>query len=64
MANLDFSEKIPITTKDEIGDLSSNINELSERLHSHILQLEQDIEKEKAAGAYAKKNLYPAYPMS
>ncbi|WP_339219710.1 HAMP domain-containing sensor histidine kinase [Paenibacillus sp. FSL H8-0332] len=47
MANLDFSEKIPITTKDEIGDLSGNINELSERLHSHILQLEQDIEKEK-----------------
>ncbi|MFF0826352.1 sensor histidine kinase [Brevibacillus sp. NPDC003359] len=47
MAGLDFSEKIPVTTKDEIGDLSRNINELSDRLHSHILQLEQDIEKEK-----------------
>ncbi|WP_068781270.1 sensor histidine kinase [Paenibacillus sp. GM2] len=47
MADLDFSEKIPITTKDEIGDLSRNINVLSERLHSHILRLEQDIEKEK-----------------
>lgn len=47
MADLDFSKKIPITTKDEIGDLSRNINELSERLHSHILRLEQDIEKEK-----------------
>lgn len=47
MADLDFSEKISITTKDEIGDLSRNINGLSERLHSHILQLEQDIEKEK-----------------
>lgn len=47
MADLDFSEKITITTKDEIGDLSHNINELSERLHSHILRLEQDIEKEK-----------------
>ncbi|GIO37394.1 two-component sensor histidine kinase [Paenibacillus antibioticophila] len=47
MADLDFSEKIPITTKDEIGALSSNINELSERLHAHILRLEQDIEKEK-----------------
>lgn len=47
MADLDFSEKISITTKDEIGDLSRNINELSERLHSHILRLEQDIEKEK-----------------
>jgi signal transduction histidine kinase len=47
MAGLDFSEKIPIKTKDEIGDLSRNINQLSERLHSHILRLQQDIEKEK-----------------
>lgn len=47
MAGLDFSEKIPITTKDEIGDLSRNINELSDRLHSYIDQLQQDIEKEK-----------------
>lgn len=47
MAGLDFSEKIPITTKYEIGDLSHNINELSERLHSHILRLQQDIEKER-----------------
>ncbi|MEK5030594.1 HAMP domain-containing sensor histidine kinase [Paenibacillus sp. FSL R7-0302] len=47
MADLDFSETIPVTTKDEIGDLSGSINELSERLQSHILQLEQDIEKEK-----------------
>ncbi|WP_103105675.1 sensor histidine kinase [Brevibacillus reuszeri] len=47
MAGLDFSEKIPVTTKDEIGELSRNINELSERLHSHINRLEQDIEKEK-----------------
>ncbi|RED75148.1 sensor histidine kinase [Cohnella phaseoli] len=47
MADLDFSEKIPITTKDEIGDLSRSINELSERLHSHILRLQQDIDKEK-----------------
>lgn len=47
IAELDFSEKIPIMTKDEIGDLSRNINELSDRLHTHIKQLEQDIEKEK-----------------
>lgn len=47
IAGLDFTEKIPVTTKDEIGDLSRNINELSERLHSHIARLEQDIEKEK-----------------
>ncbi|EHB57442.1 sensor histidine kinase [Paenibacillus lactis] len=47
MAALDFSEKIPVGTKDEIGQLSRSINELSERLHDHIDRLEQDIEKEK-----------------
>lgn len=34
-------------TKDEIGDLSQNINTLSQALHSYIHQLQQDIEKEK-----------------
>ncbi|ABY45799.1 MULTISPECIES: sensor histidine kinase [Bacillus cereus group] len=47
IAHLDFTEKIPITSKDEIGDLSKNINTLSNKLHSHIGQLEQDIEKER-----------------
>ncbi|MES5939321.1 MULTISPECIES: ATP-binding protein [unclassified Bacillus cereus group] len=47
IAGLDFSEMIPITTKDEIGDLSQNINTLSKALHSYIHQLQQDIEKEK-----------------
>lgn len=47
IACLDFSENIPITSKDEIGDLSQNINMLSNTLHSHIEQLEQDIEKER-----------------
>lgn len=47
IADLDFSETIPITTKDEIGDLSHNINALSKTLHSYIYQLQQDIEKEK-----------------
>ncbi|MDH4424228.1 HAMP domain-containing sensor histidine kinase [Bacillus cereus] len=47
IAHLDFTEKIPITSKDEIGDLSKNINTLSNKLHSHIVQLEQDIEKER-----------------
>ncbi|WP_026908382.1 HAMP domain-containing sensor histidine kinase [Paucisalibacillus globulus] len=47
IANLDFSETIPITSKDEIGTLSHNINTLSHTLHSYINQLEQDIEKEK-----------------
>ncbi|EEK76517.1 hypothetical protein bcere0009_45800 [Bacillus cereus R309803] len=47
IAHLDFTEQIPITSKDEIGDLSKNINVLSTKLHSHIGQLEQDIEKER-----------------
>ncbi|MFJ8416804.1 sensor histidine kinase [Bacillus paramycoides] len=47
IAHLDFTEKIPVTSKDEIGDLSKNINTLSNKLHSHIGQLEQDIEKER-----------------
>ncbi|HDR6822742.1 HAMP domain-containing sensor histidine kinase [Bacillus thuringiensis] len=47
IASLDFSEKIPITSKDEIGDLSKNINTLSNTLDVHINQLQQDIEKEK-----------------
>ncbi|AYK08676.1 HAMP domain-containing protein [Brevibacillus laterosporus] len=47
IATLDFSEKIPVVSKDEIGDLSHNINMLSDRLHSYIEQLQQDIEKEK-----------------
>ncbi|QDX92199.1 HAMP domain-containing protein [Brevibacillus laterosporus] len=47
IATLDFSEKIHVESKDEIGDLSHNINVLSDRLHSYIEQLQQDIEKEK-----------------
>lgn len=47
IANLDFTERISIKSKDEIGDLSQNINFLSETLHSHIEQLQKDIEKEK-----------------
>ncbi|WP_430510317.1 sensor histidine kinase [Gottfriedia solisilvae] len=47
IAHLDFSERIEYHSKDEIGDLSQNINLLSNTLHSHISQLKQDIEKEK-----------------
>lgn len=47
MANLDFSVRLPIATNDEIGTLSSSINELSGLLHDHIVRLEQDIEQEK-----------------
>lgn len=47
IAKLDFSETITIRSNDEIGELSRNINSLSQTLHSHIEQLQQDIEKEK-----------------
>ncbi|MCR8644296.1 HAMP domain-containing histidine kinase [Paenibacillus sp. N1-5-1-14] len=47
IAELDFSKQIRINSKDEIGDLSHNINELSDTLHSHIQKLQQDIQKEK-----------------
>lgn len=47
IANLNFSEKVPVLSRDEIGDLAKNINTLSDALHSRIEQLKQDIEKEK-----------------
>ncbi|MCM3747060.1 ATP-binding protein [Paenibacillus pasadenensis] len=47
MANLDFSTRISVNTEDEIGQLSQNINGLSNMLHDHINRLEQDIEQER-----------------
>ncbi|WP_429840733.1 sensor histidine kinase [Brevibacillus sp. FIR094] len=47
IANLNFSELVPIASSDEIGDLSKNINRLSKTLHSYIEKLHLDIEKEK-----------------
>ncbi|PEY37132.1 two-component sensor histidine kinase [Bacillus cereus] len=47
IVNLDFSERVPVMSKDEIGDLAQNINILSNTLYSHIEQLHRDIEKEK-----------------
>lgn len=47
MAQLDFSENIPIHSRDELGTLSQNINMLSKKLHHYILKLQGDIEKEK-----------------
>lgn len=52
MANLDFSIKAPVLTKDEIGELASSMNTLSEKLESTIselksanIELAKDIEK-------------------
>lgn len=54
MANFDFSEKLPISTEDEIGSLSGSINSLSvnlkdriDKLHVLNTKLQQDIEKER-----------------
>ncbi|GIO28310.1 sensor histidine kinase [Ornithinibacillus bavariensis] len=47
IANLDFAERVPVKSKDEIGELSKNINFLSDTLHSYIQALQQDIEKER-----------------
>jgi signal transduction histidine kinase len=47
IANLDFAEKVPVKSKDEIGELSKNINFLSDTLHAHINTLQEDIEKER-----------------
>jgi len=47
IANMDFSEKLPIRSEDEIGQLSRNINYLSSQMETYIGQLEQDLDKEK-----------------
>lgn len=47
MANLQFEQRIPIKTSDEIGELSESINNLSDNLHRHINQLQHEIQKEK-----------------
>ncbi|HDX9707610.1 TPA: HAMP domain-containing histidine kinase [Bacillus thuringiensis] len=43
----EFKDKLPIKFKNEIGELSSNINLLSERMEGYINQLKEDLEKEK-----------------
>lgn len=56
MANLDFSEPIEVRSTDELGELSTSLNELSvnlqqtmQELHNANRQLKSDIEKERAA---------------
>lgn len=47
IADMDFSEKLPVRSEDEIGQLSRNINYLSSRMETYIGQLQQDLDKEK-----------------
>lgn len=47
IANMDFSEKLPVRSSDEIGQLSQNINHLSSQIEAYIGQLKEDLDKEK-----------------
>ncbi|EJP81519.1 hypothetical protein IC1_06302 [Bacillus cereus VD022] len=47
ITKFEFQEKLSIKSKNEIGELSSNINQLSERMEGYINQLKTDLEREK-----------------
>ncbi|HHX61456.1 MAG TPA: HAMP domain-containing histidine kinase [Epulopiscium sp.] len=47
IANMDFTEKLPVRSADEIGQLSKNINYLSNQVETYIGGLEQDLDKER-----------------
>ena len=47
IAELDFSERVHIETKDELGMLGSSINEISEKLSLSIDRLKRDIARRK-----------------
>ncbi|EHQ90609.1 sensor histidine kinase [Desulfosporosinus youngiae] len=47
IANLDFTEKLPMGSEDEIGQLSANINDLSSQIEGYIGRLKQDLDQEK-----------------
>lgn len=47
IAAMDFTEKLPVGSEDEIGQLSRNINHLSSRMEGYIEQLKRDLDQEK-----------------
>ncbi|WP_353097667.1 HAMP domain-containing sensor histidine kinase [Tissierella praeacuta] len=47
IAKRDFTEKLPVNSNDEIGQLSQNINYLSNQMETYIGQLKDDLDKEK-----------------
>ncbi|WP_155590917.1 sensor histidine kinase [Lysinibacillus cavernae] len=64
MAKLDFSQKSTIDSKDELGELSTNLNNLSDNLQQTMIQLnnandklKDDIEKERELDAKRRQFL-------
>lgn len=55
IAQLDFSEKLPIRSQDEIGELSQNINYLSEQMEGYITKLQRDLDKERQLESVRKE---------
>lgn len=47
IANMDFTDSLSVNTEDEIGQLSKNINYLSNEMETYIGQLKLDLDKEK-----------------
>ncbi|WFA09291.1 HAMP domain-containing sensor histidine kinase [Tissierella sp. Yu-01] len=47
IANMDFTEELPVHSDDEIGQLSQNINYLSKQMEAYIAQLKEDLDKER-----------------
>lgn len=45
MANLDFSESVQISSRDELGDLGASIQSMSENLHRSLNELKEANEK-------------------
>ncbi|HIZ56533.1 MAG TPA: HAMP domain-containing histidine kinase, partial [Firmicutes bacterium] len=46
ISNMDFSERCPVTSEDEIGQLSESINIMSDKLKTNIDLLKKDLERE------------------
>lgn len=47
ISRLDFTERLEVKTKDEVGQLSKNINYMADQMETYIMELEDDLEKEK-----------------
>lgn len=47
IANLEFDKRAPEKGQDEIGQLGSSVNRMSEHLESNLVQLQEDIENRK-----------------